>query len=194
MVSLCSGWFERSEALSPQCNQVEKLWPGIVYALNVSRLTLDNTDHEIIDALVADARRSASEVGRLVGLSPPAAKRRIGRLEQIGLIRGYTLTLDHRLTGDHIEAFIELRFAPGTQVDEIDSAVTGMTEVVESFTLAGDPDALARVRVRDLEHLKTVVDQIRRGRRGGPKVLTTRTVIVLGRSHRASAGSGVAGS
>lgn len=144
--------------------------------------TLDPTDHQIVDVLLADARRSASEVGRLVGLSPPAAKRRIDRLEQIGLIRGYTITLDHQIAGEQIEAFIELRFAPGTQVDEIDAAVTHLPEVIESFTLAGDPDALAHVRVRDLDHLKNVVDQIRRGRREGPKVLTTRTVIVLGRT------------
>lgn len=145
--------------------------------------TLDPTDRQIINVLVQDARRSASEVGRLVGLSPPAAKRRINRLEKTGLIRGYTAILDHQLAGEHIEAFIELRFAPGTQVDQIDTAVTNLPGVVESFTLAGDPDALARVRVRDLEHLKNVVDQIRRGRRGGPKVLTTRTIIVLGRTH-----------
>jgi Lrp/AsnC family transcriptional regulator, leucine-responsive regulatory protein len=144
--------------------------------------SLDATDELIIDSLLADARRSASEVGRLVGLSPPAAKRRIQRLEQMGLIRGYTLVLDHRKAGHQIEAFIELRFAPGTQVADVDTAVTDLPELIESFTLAGDPDALAHVRVRDLEHLKSVVDRIRRGRRGGPKILTTRTVIVLGRT------------
>ncbi|GAC1533921.1 MAG: Lrp/AsnC family transcriptional regulator [Marmoricola sp.] len=152
------------------------------YALNMSFPIFDPTDRRIVDALLSDARRSASEVGRLVGLSPPAASRRIKRLEEIGLIRGYTVVLAHRLTGEQIEAFIELRFASGTQVDDIDTAFTNLPEVIESFTLAGDPDALARVRVRDLDHLKNVVDQIRRGRRGGPKVLTTRTVIVLGRT------------
>lgn len=143
---------------------------------------LDPTDRRILDLLIQDARRSASEVGRLVGLSPPAAKRRIDRLEGDGFIRGYTAVVDHRLLGGHIEAFIELRFAPATQVDEIDTAVVDLPGVVESFTLAGDPDALVRVRVRDLEHLKSVVDRIRRGRRGGPKVLGTRTIIVLGRT------------
>jgi len=144
--------------------------------------SIDATDRAIIDALTHDARRSASQIGRLVGLSPPAAKRRIDRLEQIGLIRGYTVVLDHQLAGEQIEAFIELRFAPGTQVAEVDTAVTDLPEVVESFTLAGDPDALARVRVRDLDHLKTVVDRIRRGRRNGPTILSTRTIIVLGRT------------
>jgi Lrp/AsnC family leucine-responsive transcriptional regulator len=145
-------------------------------------IPIDATDQAIIDALTADARQSASQVGRIVGLSPPAAKRRIDRLEQIGLIRGYTVLLDHRMTGSQIEAFIELRFAPGTQVAEVDTAVTDLPEVDESFTLAGDPDALVRVRVRDLDHLKTVVDRIRRGRPGGPTILTTRTVIVLSRT------------
>lgn len=143
---------------------------------------LDATDRHILDVLIEDARRSASEVGRLVGLSPPAARRRIDRLEREGLIRGYTAVLDHGRVGEHIEAFVELRFAPGTQVDAIDAAVTGLAGVVESFTLAGDPDAIARVRVRDLGQLKDVVDRIRRGRRGGPKVIGTRTLIVLGRT------------
>lgn len=143
---------------------------------------LDATDRRILEVLGDDARRSASEVGRRVGLSPPAAKRRIDRLETAGVIRGYTVTLDRRQLGDQIEAFIELRFAPGTQVAAVDNAVIDLPELIASFTLAGDPDALAHVRVRDLEHLKGVVDRIRRGRRGGPKILTTRTVIVLGRT------------
>jgi Lrp/AsnC family transcriptional regulator, leucine-responsive regulatory protein len=158
--------------------------------LKAHRPSLDQTDLAILDALVADARRSASEVGRLVGLSPPAAKRRIDRLEREGLIHGYTAVLDHDLLGENIEAFIELRFAPGTQVSDVDTAVTYLPEVIESFTLAGDPDALVRVRVRNLEHLKSVVDRIRRGRRGGPKVLTTRTIIVLGQNRAHGRGAG----
>jgi Lrp/AsnC family leucine-responsive transcriptional regulator len=134
--------------------------------------------------LAADSRRSASQIGRLVGLSPPAAKRRITRLETDGLIAGYTAVLDHERLGARIEAFIELRFAPGTQVDDIDAAVTDVPEVIEAFPLAGDPDSLVRVRVADLDQLKRVVDRIRRGQPGGPRVIETRTKIVLGRTTR----------
>jgi Lrp/AsnC family leucine-responsive transcriptional regulator len=148
----------------------------------VARTDLDDIDRRIIDLLVADARRSASEIGRLVNLSPPAAKRRIDRLEALGVIRGYTAILDHGLLGDGLEAFTELRFAPGTQVDDIDRAVSGLPELVESFTLAGDPDALMRVRVRDVDHLKAVIDRVRQGRRAGPKIIGTKTLIVLGRT------------
>ena len=50
--------------------------------LNMMATQLDADGSQDLEALTADARRSASEVGRIVGLSPPAAKRRIDRLEE----------------------------------------------------------------------------------------------------------------
>lgn len=144
------------------------------------RAVLDETDNRILELLVQDGRRSASEVGRIVGLSPAAAKRRIDRLERIGVISGYRAVVDHGMLGSTIEAFIELRFAASTQVGEVDRAVVDLPELVESFTTAGDPDGLARVRANDLDHLKRVIDRIRRG----GKVTGTKTLIVLGRSVR----------
>ena len=140
------------------------------------RADLDAIDEEILRLLVDDGRRSASEVGRQVGLSPAAAKRRIDRLEALGVINGYTALLDHAKLGSDIEAFTELRFAGKTQVDDIDGTVADLPELVESFTVAGDPDALVRLRVTDLDHLKRVVDRIRRSGR----VTGTKTLIVLG--------------
>ena len=148
----------------------------------MARNILDETDRRILDLLIEDARRSASEIGRLVKLSPAAAKRRIDRLEQAGVIRGYTAVVDHGAVGHSLEAFTELRFAPGTQVDDIDRAVTWLPELVESFTLAGDPDALVRLRVTDVDHLKRVIDRVRRGTKGGGRITETKTMIVLGTS------------
>jgi DNA-binding Lrp family transcriptional regulator len=146
---------------------------------------LDDLDHRILALLVEDGRRSASDLGRAIGLSPAAAKRRIDRLQSDGYILGYTAVLDHERLGHRLEAFAELRFAPGTQVSTIDAAVGHLPEVVESFTLAGEPDALVRLRVDDVDHLKRVIDVIRRGRRGGATVVGTKTLIVLGTSRRA---------
>jgi Lrp/AsnC family transcriptional regulator, leucine-responsive regulatory protein len=142
----------------------------------VARPALDDVDDRIVALLLNDGRRSASEIGRLVGLSPAASKRRIDRLEQIGVISGYRAVVDHTMLGSSIEAFIELRFAAATQVGEIDQAVAELPELVESFTIAGDPDALVRVRATDLDHLKRIIDRIRRGGR----VTGTKTLIVLG--------------
>ena len=140
------------------------------------RLSLDDTDQAILKLLVQDARLSASEIGRRVGLSPAAAKRRIDRLEQLGVVTGYTATVDYAKLGGLIEAFVELRFDGSTKVGDIDRTFLDVPEVVEAFTTAGDPDALARVQVQDLDHLKQVIDKIRRTGR----VTGTKTLIVLG--------------
>jgi Lrp/AsnC family transcriptional regulator, leucine-responsive regulatory protein len=144
------------------------------------RTDLDDIDRRIVDLLMQDGRRSASEIGRTVNLSPAAAKRRIDRLERNGTIVGYRAIVDPSTLGEEIEAFIELRFAGSTQVDDIEATVAGLPEVVEAFTTAGDPDALVRARARDLDHLKRVIDRIRRT----GKVTGTKTLIVLGAARR----------
>ncbi len=144
------------------------------------RTDLDDVDRRIVDLLLQDGRRSASEIGRTVSLSPAAAKRRIDRLERNGTIVGYKAVVDRSTLGEQIEAFIELRFAGTTQVDDIEAAVAGLPEVIEAFTTAGDPDALVRARARDLDHLKRVIDRIRRT----GTVTGTKTLIVLGAARR----------
>ena len=139
---------------------------------------LDGTDIEILDLLAADARRTLIDIGRQVSLSAPAVKRRIDRLEELGVVLGYTTVLDHAKPGRPIEAFTELRFAGDAPVDEIARAADGVPEVQALFTTAGDPDALAWIRVRDVADLKRVIDLLRRSGR----VIGTKTLMVLGTS------------
>jgi Lrp/AsnC family leucine-responsive transcriptional regulator len=150
------------------------------YTLAMPRSGIDATDEQILELLQGDGRRSASEVGRQVGLSPAAAKRRIDRLEELGIITGYRATIDHAKLGGEIEAFAELRFEGSTQVGDIARTFRDVPEAVEAFTIAGDPDALVRLRVRDLDHLRQTIDRIRRTGR----VTGTKTLIVLGTTSR----------
>jgi DNA-binding Lrp family transcriptional regulator len=138
---------------------------------------LDDLDEQIIDLLREDGRRTLTDIAARVNLSPAPVKRRIDRLEQLGVITGYTVAVDHALIGPSIEAFTELRFAGDADIDEILSAVEQIPEIHEIFTMAGDPDALLRIRVDDVEHLKTVVNQLRRTGR----VTGTKTLMVLDR-------------
>jgi Lrp/AsnC family transcriptional regulator, leucine-responsive regulatory protein len=137
---------------------------------------VDGTDLEIIDLLQTDARRSLADIARQVSLSAPAVKRRIDRLEERGVITGYTITVDHTKLGRPLEAFCELRFAGTTKVDEISAIARDIREVRAVFTIAGDPDALVWMRVKDVEDLKRVIDRLRRS----GKVVGTKTLMVLG--------------
>jgi Lrp/AsnC family leucine-responsive transcriptional regulator len=139
---------------------------------------LDATDRLILDLLAGNARRTLGDIGERVGLSAPAVKRRVDRLERDGVILGYTTRVDHAKLGRPLEAFAELRFAGSARVDAIASLADAIPEVEAVFTVAGDPDALAWIRVRDVDDLKRVIDRLRSS---GP-VTGTKTLMVLGTS------------
>jgi Lrp/AsnC family leucine-responsive transcriptional regulator len=139
---------------------------------------LDQTDLEIVELLREDARRTLADVGERVSLSAPAVKRRVDRLERDGVIVGYTALVDHALLGRPLQAFTELRFAGNLPVDQIAGIAKDIPEVQTIFTTAGDPDALAWIRVRDVDDLKRVIDLLRRSGR----VTGTKTLMVLGSS------------
>lgn len=141
---------------------------------------LDATDLAILDLLREDGRRTFGDIGGRVGLSAPAAKRRIDRLESVGVIVGYTVCLDHAKLGRPLEAFTELRFSGNARVDAIAGIGDGIPEVEAVFTVAGDPDALAWIRVRDVDELKRVIDRLR----SSGAVVGTKTHMVLGTSRR----------
>lgn len=142
---------------------------------------LDATDERILELLEQDARRTFGDIGRKVGLSAPAVKRRVDRLEASGIIRGYTAVIDHAYLGRAVEAFAELRFAGSTRVDDIEEIAHDVPEVHAIFTVAGDPDALAWIRVSDVPDLKRVIDRLR----SSGKVTGTKTLMVLSASVRA---------
>ncbi|MCW0213237.1 MAG: Lrp/AsnC family transcriptional regulator [Pseudonocardia sp.] len=136
----------------------------------------DRLDHRLIELLVADGRRSFADLGREIGLSVPATKRRVDRLRETGVITGFTARLDEAKLGWGIEAFTELRYRGTTGIEEIVETTSSIPEVRSVHAIAGDPDALVRVRVRDVAHLQRVIDGLRRS---GP-VTGTKTYLVVG--------------
>ncbi|MFG1945823.1 Lrp/AsnC family transcriptional regulator [Nonomuraea sp. NPDC048826] len=137
---------------------------------------VDEIDHRLLRLLREDGRRTFSEMAERVGLSVAAVKRRVDRLKELGVITGFTVEIDYAKLGWGIEAFTELRYPGTTPVADIVRTAATVPEVQEVFTIAGDPDALIHVRVRDLGHLQQVIDRLRRA----GDVTGTKTLLVLG--------------
>ncbi len=138
---------------------------------------MDDVDRQIVALLVEDARRSYGDVGRRVALSAPAVKRRVDRLRAQGAIEGFTAVLDHAALGSSIEALVELFFAPGILLDEVTERLAQQPEVVEAWSVTGDADAIARVRVADARDLERLIIELQRD----GSVVRTRSQIVLSR-------------
>lgn len=137
---------------------------------------IDDIDRQLLRMLREDGRRTFSEMAPEVGLSVAAVKRRVDRLRVSGVITGFSVQIDHSKLGWGIEAFVELSYNGTTPVREIVRTAYRVPEVQAVFTIAGDPDALVHVRVRDIEHLQQVIDGLRRS----GQVTGTKTLMVLG--------------
>jgi Lrp/AsnC family leucine-responsive transcriptional regulator len=118
---------------------------------------LDDVDHLLIEELQADARLSLAELGRRVGLTPPAVADRLRRLEDDGTITGYAARVDPRAVGYSLTAVVRIRPAPRMIVKVADLA-RATPEVVECLRITGEDCFIMRLHVRDVEHLEELID------------------------------------
>jgi DNA-binding Lrp family transcriptional regulator len=138
-------------------------------------LRLDELDRKLLSRLRREGRRSFADLGRDVGLSTPAVKRRVDRLQAAGVIPGYAAVVDVTKLGAGFEAIAEVYCADKTVPRDVLRAVTAIPEVVSAVTVSGEPDAVLRVQVEDIAHLERVIEALRRH----PTIVRTRTMLVL---------------
>ncbi len=138
-------------------------------------LRLDQIDRQVVALLQEDARRSYDDIGRRVSLSAPAIKRRVDRLRAAGAIRGFTAVVDHATMGAATEALVELFYAPGTRLERVAAHLSRHAEVIEAWSVTGEPDAIARVRTQDNTDLERLIVDLQRD----GLVVRTRSQVVL---------------
>lgn len=120
---------------------------------------LDATDARILGALVKDARISIADLARSVDLSPPSVSERIKRLEEAGVIEGYTLTINPKALGLPIAAWLRIRPIPG-QLQKVADILRGLPEIVECDRITGEDCFIARAHVQSVDDLEKLIDQI----------------------------------
>jgi len=119
---------------------------------------LDDVNRELLRLLDRDPRCSAAELARRVGMSPPAVRERIARLEQAGVIRGYRLDVDPAALGLPVTAWVRIRPGPG-QLPRIADLAARVPEVAECHRVSGEDCFLLRVHVPSMDALEGVLDQ-----------------------------------
>lgn len=121
-------------------------------------MIIDKLDRELLRLLQADGRLTNADLAQRIGLSPSACFRRLQRLEQSGVIAGYSATLDGDVIGKPITVFIEVTLgSQGSAVLEaFERAVVACEDVLECHLMSGDFDYLLRVAVADMRDYERV--------------------------------------
>src|SRR3954447_12724181 len=136
---------------------------------------MDALDRQILSLLMDSGRMSLVDVGERVGLSAPAVKRRVERLEREGTIRGYAAIVDEAALGWRTEAFLEVFCEGDISLEALRRSCAHHPEVAGAYMVAGDAEALVHVRTVDIPHLQATIERIH----AEPNVVRTRTEVVL---------------
>ena len=122
-------------------------------------MDLDKKDRLIIKALQQDARQSLSSLGKRIGLSQPAVSERVRKLEEAGVIGGYSARIDLPAIGLRLQAVVRVR----TTLEHLGWYVAlfqSMPEVLDVVRVTGDDCFIVRCAFSEPEDLERVVDAL----------------------------------
>jgi Lrp/AsnC family leucine-responsive transcriptional regulator len=138
---------------------------------------IDEIDAKVLTILQQNARTSNAEIARRVGMAPSAIFERIRKLEERGVIRGYSAAIDPRAVGLSLAAFMFVRTEEPVGQSGTAERLAALPEVQEVHHIAGEDCYLVKLRARDTDDLGRLLrDEIGTI----PTVKSTRTTIVLG--------------
>ncbi|MEV4627248.1 Lrp/AsnC family transcriptional regulator [Micromonospora sp. NPDC049523] len=135
---------------------------------------MEEVDRAIIAALTADGRLSYTDLAEKVGLSVSAVHQRVRRLEQRGVITGYTAKVSFDALELPLTAFVAVRPFDPSQPDDAPERLAHLPEIESCYSVAGEDFYLLLVRVAGPVDLERVLQEIRTSAN-----VTTRTTVVL---------------
>lgn len=122
-------------------------------------MSLDDLDRRILALLQKDARIPVKALAEQVGLSAPGASERLRRLEDRGVIRGFTVDVEPRTLGFSMQAIVRIRPLPG-KLRAVQALIEAIPEFAECDKVTGDDCFIGRLYLRSIEHLDHILEQI----------------------------------
>lgn len=122
-------------------------------------MALTDADEALLSLLRENARASTAEIARRLQLSRTTVQSRIQRLEQMGVIAGYTVRISDEFTRERIRALIMVTVLP-KQMPAVVEALRGMREVRSLQSVSGGSDLVALAIVPTIGEMDALTDRI----------------------------------
>ncbi|KIQ10901.1 Lrp/AsnC family transcriptional regulator [Rhodococcus sp. MEB064] len=120
---------------------------------------VDEIDRRLLDELQNDGRASVAHLARVVNLSSSATADRVRRLTDIGVITGYSVTVDTEALGYTVTAFVRLAY-PSGNYGPFDALVASTPEIIEAHHVTGDDCFIIKVLARSMRDLERVTGRL----------------------------------
>lgn len=125
---------------------------------------MDSKDHEVIEALRNDSRKSFAKLAEELGIPRATLQDRVRKLLKDGVIKKFTIVPNYAKLGKQITAFVMVSFSPvpGLSQRELAKEIAATENVQEVYLISGQWDILVKIRVEKVEDVgKLVIDRVR---------------------------------
>lgn len=120
---------------------------------------IDDLNWKILESLQENARISFADIGRKVGLTPPAVAERVKKMEDMEILEGYTAKVSPAKTGHQLKAIITLRAFMG-KLKPFLATVISFNEVINCYRITGNENIVMEVVLKDQFHLEKFIDKL----------------------------------
>ena len=127
--------------------------------MNNRGLLQDQKNLELLHLLQKRPRAPISELARKIGMSNPAVKERVLRLEESGILAGYRLELNPKELGYNAMAFVRIRPLPG-HLNKIAEVVQTIPQVTECHRITGEDCFIMKVYLKEISDLDRVLKTV----------------------------------
>ena len=138
-------------------------------------IKLDQIDRDILNILQIEARSSASYIAEKISMSIPAVIDRIKKLQESGVIMGFTTLLDHRKVGLDVSAFITVISESSSHYSDVVRQANKTSEIVQCYTTTGNGSHVLLAITENTSSLEKLLRIIQ----SWPGVMRTETQMVL---------------
>lgn len=145
-----------------------------IQTMHSSQMELDEADHKILRELQRDARISFKTIAQKVGVSEATVFVRVKKMQQGGVIRGYSVIVDPKAVGKNLTAIVLVRATPKAFPGTLD-ALRKFDEIYEIYDVTGEYYSILKIRTSGTEELGKIMDEV--GKIDG--IAGTETIIVL---------------
>lgn len=120
---------------------------------------LDSIDETILTTLMESGRTTTAELARKVKLSSPSVAERVKRLEEAGIITGYSANVSAEAVGLPIAVWFRIRPVPG-EMQRVAEIIQGIPEITQCDRVTGEDCFLARANLASIADMERVIDLI----------------------------------
>jgi len=122
-------------------------------------MNIDKLNWKILEELQSNARASLTDISKKIKLSSPSVAERIQKMEELGIINGYTVKIDMEKLGYSLGVYISIKIRFG-QVQNFGKYIKSVPEICECHKLTGHDCMLMKGYVKNPKHLEDLNERL----------------------------------